>query len=277
MDEDFPPRRSNSGGPVLLAVTTTSDWLPRTPSPVRSTWRSPACASGGFRWEADMTELVSEQVARLLPRGSGTHLLVGEVPAAQGIADIVAVRFDRDALRRRMDSGIGPVCSPLRVRALFLLRADRGMRVTTLAHKLGSTARALTRSTLEPLAAMGAIDLADGMVRATGNWCPVAEQVTAVELKLSKWRDAVRQADNFSLSADRSWVVLDHTRAKSALGSITTFEQLGVGLAVLDPGGHLHVVARPRGRRPEPWLRALMAERAWAVAEGEVAAALATP
>jgi hypothetical protein len=259
---------------VLLDVTTTSDWLPRAPKPPRSVGRQPVSASG-FRWEADMTALVSEQVARLLPRSSGAHLLAGEVPAAQGVADIVAVRFNVDALRRRLASGIGPVCSPLRVRTLYLLRGDRGMRLTTLACKLGSNVRALARSTLEPLAAMGTIELSGGVARATGAWTPVGAQVTAVELKLSKWRDALRQADNFSLSADHSWVVVDQTRAKAAVAACKDFEALGVGLAALDLDGSLHIVVAPRRRRPEPWLRALMAERAWSVAEAEVAAVLA--
>ena len=63
---------------------------------------SPSATAGererdGFRWEAEMTALVAGQVHRLMPRG-GAHLVVGEVPAAQGIADIVGVRFDTDAI-----------------------------------------------------------------------------------------------------------------------------------------------------------------------------------
>ena len=80
---------------------------------------------------------VFRQVQRLMPRG-GAHLVVGEVPAAQGIADITAVRFDVAAVRKRLDAGIGPVTSPLRVRVLHLLRADRAMRSATLAGLLGS-------------------------------------------------------------------------------------------------------------------------------------------
>lgn len=85
---------------------------------------SPSATAGererdGFRWEAEMTALVAGQVHRLMPRG-GAHLVVGEVPAAQGIADIVAVRFDTEAVRRRLDRAIGPVTSPLRVRVLHL-------------------------------------------------------------------------------------------------------------------------------------------------------------
>ena len=223
-----------------------------------------------------MTALVAEQVDRLLPRRTNASaLVVGEVPAAVGIADIVAVRFDREAVRHRLDTGVGPLCSPLRVRALDILRTDRAMRVTTLARKLGTNAHALTRSTLGPLAEMGVVELASDGVRATGAWRPVGAHLTAVELKLSKWRDALRQADNFAVSADRSWVVLDFARAGAAIAARDVFEGYGVGLAVLDGVGHLQVITRPTGRRPQPWLRALMAERAWALAETQVAASVA--
>ncbi|ORW05847.1 hypothetical protein [Mycobacterium kyorinense] len=154
-----------------------------------------------------MAALVADQVHRLMPRG-GAHLVVGEVPAAQGIADIVAVRFDTDALRTRLSSGIGPVTSPLRVRVLHVLREDRYVRSATLAAYVGTNASALTRSTLKPLAELGLVELQKGLVRSTGAWRPVAAHLTAVELKLSKWRDALRQADNFAISADRSWMVL---------------------------------------------------------------------
>jgi len=219
-----------------------------------------------------MTALVAEQVERLLPRAAGAHLVVGEVPAAQGIPDVVAVRFDLASVRHRLEGGVGPLCSPLRVRTLDLLRADRGMRVTTLARKLGSNPRALTRSTLGPLAEMGLLDLSDGLVIGTGAWRPVGAQLTAVELKLQKWRDALRQADNFALSVDRTWVVLDEARSGAAVAATGFFRQFGIGLALLTQDGGLRTVVRPRGRRPERWLRALMAERAWAVAEAEVAA-----
>lgn len=219
-----------------------------------------------------MTAIVARQVARLIPCGRVPHLVVGEVPAAQGIADIVAVEFDPHAVRARLAAGAGPVVSPLRVRVLHQLRVDRGMRASTLARKLGSNAPALIKSTLEPLAELGLLEIEDDLVRATGVWRPAAAQVTAVELKLSKWRSALRQADNFAVSADRSWVVLDSQRTASAVAAADHFRAFGVGLAVVDVEGHLRVVVRPLGRRPERWLRSLMAEHAWAAAEREVAA-----
>jgi predicted transcriptional regulator len=225
-----------------------------------------------FRWEADMTALVAGQIARLMPRSEISHFVVPEVPAAVGIADLVAVRFDHSALTHRLANDMGPLCSPLRIRVLDLLRCDRPMRIGTLARKVGSTPHALSRSTLRPLHELGVVELAHDAAWATGKWRSVAAHVTSVELKLCKWRDALKQADNFALGADRSWVVLDQARARPALAAVGFFRQFGVGLAVLSTDGRLRVIAPPATRRCHRWLRALIAERAWAVAETEVAA-----
>ena len=211
-----------------------------------------------------MTCQLAKQMTRLLPR-AGEHLLVAEVPAAQGIADVVAVRFDQEAIRQRLEGGVGPIGSPLRVRTLDLLRDDRFTQIGTIARKIGSNPYALMRSTLGPLAELGIVEVAGATVRATGLWRPLGGHLTAVELKLSKWRDALRQADNLALSADRTWVVLDQARAKGAVDASDYFRQFGVGLAVLDVEGGLRVIVSPQRRRPERWLRSLFAERAWAL------------
>jgi hypothetical protein len=249
-----------------VSLTATPTTATKTPS------HSGTKTQAAFRWEADMTSLVAGQIARLMPRSEISHFVVPEVPAAVGIADLVAVRFDHSALIHRLASDVGPLCSPLRIRVLDLLRRDRPMRIGTLARKVGSTPHALSRSTLRPLHELGILELTHDAARATGRWRSVAAHVTAVELKLSKWRDALKQADNFALVADRSWVVLDQARARPALAAVEHFRPFGVGLAVLSTDGRLRVVARPSARCRHRWLRSLMAERAWAVAETEVTA-----
>ena len=77
---------------------------------------------------------------------------------------------------------------------------------------------------------------------------------------------ALRQADNFALSTDSSWVILDDHRVGAAARNVDRFKEVGIGLAAVDPSGQLTVLARPRRRRPVRWLRSLMAERAWAAA-----------
>jgi len=128
------------------------------------------------------------------------------------------------------------------------------------------------RSTLAPLIEMGAVEMSHDKVAATGIWCPVTSRMTAVELKLAKWRVALRQADNAALSTDAAWVVLDRAKAGAATASIDLFREYGVGLATVEPSGALKISCRPRGRRTVRWLHAWMGELAWAAVRGDVEA-----
>jgi hypothetical protein len=220
--------------------------------------------SAPFRFESEMTGPVEALVQRLTPGQVRPEHVLREMPAGQGVVDLVAVDFDDEVLSRRLREGLGPIELPLRIEVLSHLRVDRFLPLERLARRVGSNPRALRRSTLGPLAEMGAIELDARRARATGVWIPVARRITAVELKLSKWRDAVRQADNAAWAADRSWVVLDARRATSAVANRDYFAELGVGLAIMDSVGVLRVVERPRRARCVRWLRAWMGEVAWA-------------
>lgn len=222
--------------------------------------------SASFRWEVELAPVVESRFGLLVPNpSSGAPVSIfSEVPAAVGVVDLLAITFRSSALAIREEVGIGPICSPLRVRTLDLLATKQIKRIDTLARRLGSSETSLRKSTLVPLAEDGLIQLSGGRVHSTGIWVPLGEAVTAVELKLSKWRSALRQADNFGLSADYSWVVLDEDRSKPARRSKEIFRALGVGLATADGAGEIRIAVRPRLRPPVRWLKALIAERAWA-------------
>jgi hypothetical protein len=225
------------------------------------THRTPSSA---FRFESEMTDTVEALVRRLTPGRVRPEHVLREMPAGQGVVDLLTVDFDDEVLSQRVRAGLGPIELPLRIEVLSHLRTDRFLSLERLARRVSSNPRALTRSTLRPLAEMGAIELDRTRARATGAWVPVAKRLTAVELKLSRWRDAVRQADNAAWAADRSWVVLDARRASRALDNRDYFMELGIGLAVLDTDRVLRVVERPRRARCVPWLRAWLGELAWA-------------
>jgi hypothetical protein len=163
--------------------------------------------------------------------------------------------FDDDVLSRRLRAGLGPIALPLRVAVLTHLRGGRSTSLDRLARLVGSNVPALTRSTLRPLAEAGALELTGRSARASGMWVPVAKTITAVELKLSNWRRAARQADNAAWGADRSWVVLDRHRSRAAVA---------IGFAMLDSHGTLRILDRPQRRRRVPWLRVWLGELAWA-------------
>src|SRR5438128_1776 len=138
-----------------------------------------------FRFESEMAEPVEALVRRLAPGRAPPGHVLREMPAGHGVVDLLAVDFDDEVLSRRLRADLGPIERPLRIEVLSHLRADRLSSLDRLALLVGSNPRALTRSTLRPLADVGAIELERSRARATGVWLPVVKRLTAVELKLS--------------------------------------------------------------------------------------------
>lgn len=214
-----------------------------------------------------MTRLVESSFGRLSPGAATPDVILREAQGAIGIIDLVSVSFSDRALDHRIRGQLGPVTLPLRVQVLDALGLRRPMRVETLARRLRRNPRALLRSTLGPLQELGAIELNSDRVVTSGAWMPVAAQTIAAELKLSKWRSALRQADNAAMSVDKAWVVLDKARANSALSAQGYFRACGIGLAVIDSAGELELIVRAGRRRVVRWLHSWLGELAWAATE----------
>ena len=65
------------------------------------------------------------------------------------------------------------------------------------------------------------------------------ERLTAVELKLDHWREALRQAMAYQVAADRAWVAMPLEAASRAYRQRWTFDAQGVGLLAVDDAGHV--------------------------------------
>ena len=61
--------------------------------------------------------------------------------------------------------------------------------------------------------------------------------VTAIEMKLSKWDQALRQAIAYQLAADWAWVAMPLSSASRAYRQRWRFEAERVGLLVVDESG----------------------------------------
>jgi hypothetical protein len=82
--------------------------------------------------------------------------------------------------------------------------------------------------------------------------------LTAVELKLSQWREALRQAMAYQVAADRAWVAMPLEAASRAYRERWIFEAQGVGLLAVDGSGR---VRTPIPARPSPRLLPFLRER----------------
>src|SRR5947199_8146150 len=86
--------------------------------------------------------------------------------------------------------------------------------------------------------------------------------VTAIEMKMHRWAEALRQAIAYQLAADRVWVAMPLGAACRAYRQRWTFQSEGVGLLAVDDRGRVRSPI-PAGPSPRllPYLREKVLER----------------
>src|SRR5437899_770481 len=82
--------------------------------------------------------------------------------------------------------------------------------------------------------------------------------LTAIEMKLHRWTEAIRQAIAYQIAADHVWVAMPLAAASRAYRQRWTFEAEGVGLLAVDDHGH---VRRPIRAAPSPRLLPFVREK----------------
>jgi hypothetical protein len=190
------------------------------------------------------------------------ELLVGH-----GIADVVVIQFDEQAMQERLRGDHGPVEDHLQVRTLAAVQAEP-RPVNDLAQGLRISSDYLRRSVLPRLVEAGWIVRSD-----SGEWAPatpfrpVVRAIIAIEAKRRDWPRGLSQARRYRWFANQTYVVLDAAGTESLL---TKRQQLddSVGVALVDAGSHrLHMLTRPPWRSPLSRAEfALAGERAWSMA-----------
>lgn len=86
--------------------------------------------------------------------------------------------------------------------------------------------------------------------------------LTAIEMKMHRWAEALRQAIAYQLAADRVWVAMPLDAACRAYRQRWTFQSEGVGLLAVDDTGRVRspILAAPSPRLL-PFLRDKVLER----------------
>ena len=87
---------------------------------------------------------------------------------------------------------------------------------------------------LKRLFKTGALTKEGDSISLAPEWRSTSAQLTAVEFKLCRWRDALAQALSYLRFANRSYVVLDAHQTQAHSDMVDLFETVGVGLCLLD-------------------------------------------
>ncbi len=102
------------------------------------------------------------------------------------------------------------------------------------------------RTAIETLKRFGWIEAREGLLKPEGWTLEHGGRVTAVESKLHRWRDALRQAAEYRAFADRVYVAVDAAHVGPARRNLDLFCETGIGLcAVKKTGVELLLESRP--------------------------------
>lgn len=186
-----------------------------------------------FARESEMTA----SVARWM-RASGMTAR-SEFATPWGLCDLVGLRFNRYRVARRLElKQIRAVSSITRAVLLLQIPDVETQRFITLDKLVRNYASSITE---EVVRGETSRLIADGFVACSSRcrlqkvngWMPLQERLVAVELKLSRIDEAMRQAVNNLGFADESYVALPDDVAQRVMSTSTRwskFFDLGIGL-----------------------------------------------
>lgn len=176
--------------------------------------------------------------------------LYDELECMQGIPDFVATTqnlFKMPIRRRRSISGC--LQSPMSARLASLAKA-RAPRTTKYLQVAGSFPRPAFQQAIKCLRQSGIIrDLGNGIVVEEG-FVSQEVELWAFELKLENWRRALYQAMQYKAFAHKSVVVMPHKYVHRVLPHLELFENLGIGLLMLENSHDFEFVVQAKKSAP---------------------------
>jgi hypothetical protein len=197
----------------------------------------PRASSGPFRVERDMFESVSALLPLRLARVPDRWVELREPAVGSVIPDLLIGEWldDLRPLRRNF--------TVVEARVLALLEERDELFEADICQALllsePAAARAFSRIESSGLV----IRTKGGRMALDSGGFTRGMVVTAVELKLRRWREALEQAISYLKFADRAYVVLDADRARCSSGMAQAFRGTDVGLFMLSAGGLTEVVS----------------------------------
>jgi hypothetical protein len=193
-------------------------------------------------------DMIAPAMAECSKWWQGRHdpdFVAREIVGPLAIADLVGVQFDHGALRRRQEAEIPAIDDLLVLRVLLACRRS-GHTVTKLATLLGFSESGIRRAVRDAYEVGALVGGAGRRHRTHQAWRPAGRRLVAVELKLTDWQRAAKQAWAYQAWASASWVILGH---RLPLNAIEGLASTGIGLGYLDEDKRFRPVLRPTARR----------------------------
>jgi hypothetical protein len=178
-----------------------------------------------FRFESEMLPHVAHSVHATLRIGEHSDVtIVSGLTVGAVIPDLVVGVW-------HVATPVAPLArlSYIEASVLCVLQCYGSMTLDELNRHIHLTDSGATRA-LAGLSHKGAIARLDQQVLAVDDERLRGLEIVAIELKMRRWRDAVKQAVSYRQFADRAYAVLDATQTRVSERMLEAFEGAGVGL-----------------------------------------------
>jgi hypothetical protein len=195
--------------------------------------------------EDDMTVPAIDAWAKWWRGRNDPDFIAREIVAPHGIADLVAIQFDRAALEGRAEAGIRPTNDLAALRVILACR--RVPRSVSDLVDILCLSPSTVRRAIRIGCDTGALTDSGGRQFKTKlAWDNLARRIVAVELKRTDWQRAIRQLWAYQEWASATWLVLGQRPPITALEALHGCD---VGLGYLDEDAEMRVLLRPKTRR----------------------------
>lgn len=197
------------------------------------------------RLEADMVR----PLRALMRHGLDLDVIAEEFSAGYGIADVVGAAMCKSSCRARKALGLSiPLDDQPLLEVLLTLSLGSRRSVGYVQSRISFSESTLRKRVLPQLARYGLIERhADGYVRLVTLPPAPAKRIVAVELKRTRWRDAIVQARRYTYFANQTYVALWDGAAARVDRTLLYRHRLGL-IAV--EGQKARVLLRAPTRKP---------------------------
>lgn len=204
----------------------------------------------GFDTEADMREVAQGTLRDAFNEPEAR--LYEEFSYGSGRADYVLARVSEAYLSRRLDDlNIKTAIDNERILQAFLLLHNRETISKDYYYRMGALDRSSKTKALDWLTKHGFVkEIGDSHIRSAPHLRRHVTTAYSIELKLSKWKKALRQAFRGKGFSQYQCVVMDAEYVDRALDNQHRFEEHGIGLMSLSEDGEYEVHLQPQRNNP---------------------------
>jgi len=199
----------------------------------------------------DLESTLLTDFNRLMPDffGKTKHILKSELTVGNSTADLVALTYSKVNWPVQIASLSIKECV-----LLSILRRQGSLCLDELAAMSGENVRSLIVGPLSRIEEWGLVRRCRDGRMALSNGKRKTYRIISFEAKLTKWKQALRQAINYKRFSNKSYVVLPESSGHNAYRNRMVFEESGIGLVTMTDSGIKQLVP-PKEHNDHDWRR----------------------